>query len=757
MLSRPKAWTSPTLAVALCVAAPAACSDLRAQPPTEPHRHAAEPRVESNAGAGGAYSGSRPEADAGAPDAPESESDPRFATRLDTPADFARLQGEQWAVKYLARIDGRKPPEPLDRDCTFQDTATYPLHLPFLRTFPEFETLDFDTYLTLVVHRASRVLWGGELRLFSGARHPRTGKRGVMGLFVYADAQEPLEIEELLGLYQRIERCAPYARDLLVLVGADTDQAARLREQADELDAFGISVVNAVDLVQPDVAAEGYSVGDGYGYLRIVASGQTLPSDLGPRDLLVIEGASDDIGLVAGLVTALPQNVHSHLNLRLREKQIPNARISDVFQDQALMELDGRLAHLHVEAETATLEPALLVDAEAFWSLRVPPITLPTPDLDEESLMSVAHLSAGDVTAYGSKAANLGELYTVLPKPNRLVGFGIPFSRYREWMEQTGLADRVSELLTDPRTRTDAVYRRSELEALRDAIEDAEVAPESIAELAETAQAVFGSKYETMPLKFRSSSNVEDTTRLSGAGLHDSARGCFADDLDGDTEGPSACLSDDERAALQAELDQRRVELAEHPERTWVADIVKDLSSDLSKERSVARAVKKVYASLWNDRAFEERAYFGIDQQTALMGIQVNPSFVLERVDAVAVTNLSDPDGEPYTRVVSQVGGQPVVDPPDPTVVAETLTFRKSSDGTVMDAQVLTSSSLSPLPIWSRTRLQELADLLSVAQAHFETDVYPEIQPLELDIEIKVTRDDRIVIKQARPYVAGGP
>jgi pyruvate,water dikinase len=756
VLSCSKAWSAPTLAAMLCVAAAAACGSLPREPPTELHRHAADPRPVPNAGAAGSGAGSRPESDAGAAGAAEPETDPRFATRLDTAADFARLQGEQWSVKYLARIDGQEPPEPLDRDCTFQDTATYPLHLHFLRTFPEFETLDFDTYLTLVVHRASRVLWGGELRLFSGARHPRTGQRGVMGLFVYADAEEPLETEKLVEIYRRIEGCAPYARDMLVLVGADTEQAERFRAQAEDLDGFAISVVDHVDLA-PSVAAEAYSVGDGYGYLRIVPSGQPLPSDLGRRDLLVIEGASDDIGLVAGLVTALPQNIHSHLNLRLREKGIPNARISDIFEDQALMDLDGRLAHLHVEDDTAALEPALLVDAETFWSLRVPPITLPTPDLDQKSLMSVAHLSASDVIAYGSKATNLGELYSVLPKANRLTGFGIPFSRYSEWMQQSGLADRVTELLSDPRTRTDAVYRRSELEALREAIEDAEIPKDFVSELAETAEAVLGSKYETLPLKFRSSSNVEDTTRLSGAGLHGSARGCFEDDFDGDTEGPSACLSDDERAALQAELDRRRTELAEHPERTWVADIVKDLSSDLTKERSVARAIKKVYASLWNDRAFEERAYFGIDQRTARMGILVNPSFVLEKVDAVAVTNLFDANGEPYNRVVSQVDGQPVVDPPDPTAAAETLTFRTSSDGTVRDVEVLTSSSLSPSPIWSKARLQELADLLSVAQTHFETDVYPEIQPFELDCEIKVTRDDRIVIKQARPYVSSGP
>ena len=40
---------------------------------------------------------------------------------------------------------------------------------------------------------------------------------------------------------------------------------------------------------------------------------------------------------------------------------------------------------------------------------------------------------------------------------------------------------------------------------------------------------------------------------------------------------------------------------------------------------------------------------------------------------------------------------------------------------------------------------------------HFATNVYPDFTDLRLDIEIEVTSDDRIVIKQARPYLAVEP
>jgi len=42
-------------------------------------------------------------------------------------------------------------------------------------------------------------------------------------------------------------------------------------------------------------------------------------------------------------------------------------------------------------------------------------------------------------------------------------------------------------------------------------------------------------------IRFRSSTNVEDSEQFTGAGLYDSYSGCLLDDLDGDAEGPSQC------------------------------------------------------------------------------------------------------------------------------------------------------------------------------------------------------------------------
>ncbi len=46
-----------------------------------------------------------------------------------------------------------------------------------------------------------------------------------------------------------------------------------------------------------------------------------------------------------------------------------------------------------------------------------------------------------------------------------------------------------------------------------------------------------------------------------------------------------------------------------------------------------------------------------------------------------------------------------------------------------------------------------LATALFAVHDHFATKVYSMLARPSIDVEIKVTRDDRIVFKQARPYL----
>jgi hypothetical protein len=376
----------------------------------------------------------------------------------------------------------------------------------------------------------------------------------------------------------------------------------------------------------------------------------------------------------------------------------------------------------------------------------------PQADLGVTALGAFEALRHGDAVAYGVKAANLGELRRLLPAEHRVDGFAIPFAAYDRFVREGALAGQIAALLDDPAARADTVARNARLKALRAAITAAPFEPALLAAVKTAAVTHYGAGATTLPLRFRSSTNAEDLDDLSGAGLYESKSGCLADDEDGDDEGPSRCLTAARKTQLESYLARWQAELAAHPDRHWIGEIVEGVKSDLTKEKPVATAIRKVWASLWNDRAFDDREYYAIDHRRVFMGIAVHPAFHGEQAEAVAVTNLPGGSGAPVFRVVAQLGEVGVVRPIDPSAVPETLTFQRSPAHAPTAVMRLTPSSISPggAPMWSDAALRVLAGLLFQVQDHF-VGVYGGNRARRFDVEVDVTSDARIVVKQVRP------
>jgi hypothetical protein len=591
--------------------------------------------------------------------------------------------------------------------------------------------------------------------LFPAARHPVSGADGILAYTIYSEstAEEMLNVADIVEVDRRLKAAAPFASDLLVFVPDGGAQIAALRDEADELLAEDVAMADP-SMLRPGFRAETYVAGEGYGYLRLVADESDL-ENIGPRDVLVIDAAPNDLGLVAGLVTRVPQSLGSHVNLRLREKGIPSAAVANVFENSVIAALADRLVHVTATETGVEITPARLEDAESFWSDHRPHVGEPVSDLEVTELQALDTLTAADADAYGTKAANLGELSRVLPAENRVSGFALPFRAYADFMVETALDVEVESLLADEAVWTDAARKRDRLETLRDRIRAAPISPTLEETLRAAIFEAYGEAGTRTRLRFRSSTNAEDLPGVSGAGLYDSRSGCLGDDLDSDEAGPSVCLTEEHETFLRAELAMRRDELAAHPERAFLNELILDLESDLTDEKSAWRAIRRVWASLWNVRAFDDREYYGIDHRAVLMGIAVHPAFVGEELEAVVVTGLEPDAAEPLYRVVSQRGEIGVVRPIDPEARPEILTFRRGEADVPAEIKLVQSSSLSEsgTSLWSDARVAELAGLLFQVQDHFSVAVYPEISPLTLDIEVDVTMDGRTVIKQARPYV----
>ena len=200
--------------------------------------------------------------------------------------------------------------------------------------------------------------------------------------------------------------------------------------------------------------------------------------------------------------------------------------------------------------------------------------------------------------------------------------------------------------------------------------------------------AVFG----TAKVKIRSSTNSEDLPNFSGAGLYDSY-GAYE-----------------------------------------------------SGDRAASKVVTKLFASVWNFRAFEERAFWNIDHQAVRMGCAINQAFTDELANGVLITeNIADPTvAGMYVNV--QQGEESVTNPTN-GALPEVLSILADTGYGVSRQRF---SSLAPgIPLLSTAEVASLYEAGEKARAHFAEFYGPGVI---LDIEFKLTPAHEIVFKQARPY-----
>ena len=172
---------------------------------------------------------------------------PTHLTSLTSSADHDRVEGLTRCaknVRYLIRVDGREPPEPLKDTCLFQNTRRFEYHLLFLRHFPELADMDLERYLDLAVREDTQVWWAGGLYRRDAAVHPGTGQTGVVAYAVYRNEDAtPLTVAELVQIDRRLKGCIPYAADRLVLTPGSPTQRPHFSALATKLAEQGVHVV----------------------------------------------------------------------------------------------------------------------------------------------------------------------------------------------------------------------------------------------------------------------------------------------------------------------------------------------------------------------------------------------------------------------------------------------------------------------------------------------------------------------------------
>jgi len=459
-----------------------------------------------------------------------------------------------------------------------------------------------------------------------------------------------------------------------------------------------------------------YSSGWAQGRLRFVPAvdveswyrdGKLLPSDILLTDLV-----SAELPHVAGIVSFSPATPNSHVVLLAQAHGIPFVYLRDgPLADRAnsltnrliLLRLDD--SDLYTQVDILPLDvdvPAAVTDYLA--RLKAPPeIAIAARQTCGCYSTNTAGLTPDHIRYVGGKAANFGFLRRAVPahSPDAIA---FTFDLWEAFMSQpaTGgltLAEEIDSRLAGYTYPPAMGPLSSDLQEIRDRIRYAS----DFAPLEKSSILAALDRFDPQrKVRFRSSTNAEDTDTFSGAGLYDS------------------------------------------------------YSARPANPEDVFEAMRKVYAGFYNENAFLERLRHGIDEDTVGMAILAHHSFpdADELANGVATHSLRSGSSFTDGRIVSQPGAHSVTNP-DGDELPEVVSFQASPWG-IYPTHEQRSSLLIPgvdhVLSWPG-EYEQLVTLLQSVAAEY-TAFFTGKTALTLDFEYKKMRGDGLVIKQVREVPA---
>lgn len=448
---------------------------------------------------------------------------------------------------------------------------------------------------------------------------------------------------------------------------------------------------------------QAFNVGRAVGKLRVVPLGTPYESLVFARtDIVLLQESYPDITPVAGIIATTFSTPLSHVNLRANAWGVPNA--GDKKARDKFGKLDGKHVYYEVTETKIVVREATAEEVKELEGKIAAgrSVTLPRAKLDVPRFAMLTRMRAKDANIYGTKSANLGEIVTSnLPGVSVPEGFGVPFYYYLQHMQGNKLDEKVEALLKEPRFKTDAAWRKEQLEALRAAIEAAPLEPATLDAIYKRVRVRLGGR----GVFVRSSTNAEDLPGFNGAGLYDT-----------------------------------------------VANVV--------GKQALGAAIRKVWASVWTLRAVDEREAFGIDHRQVYGSVLVQIGVNATAAGVLVTKNLYDPtDKNSFTinakwglgmRVVEgqRIPEQIIFDPTnDGTKIIsradDPVMLRFDEKGGMIEVKVPEGAGV----ILSEERAKKLAE-----QVKAFITVFAHGKPLDVEW---VLEGEKFWTVQARPFVGG--
>ncbi len=390
---------------------------------------------------------------------------------------------------------------------------------------------------------------------------------------------------------------------------------------ANEVARRGLKTVTN-DEIYKAATFQAFTKGRTVGKLHVVPTGTPYESlNYDRHDVVLLQESYPDITPVAGIIATQFSTPLSHVNLRAGAWGIPNA--GDKQARTKYGALDGKIVYYEVTDTSAILRPATQGEIKELEGKIAAGkhVDLPPANLENQRFAMLTRMRAKDVTSYGTKASNLGEIVTAnLPGVRVPMGFGVPFYYYAQHIKQNHLDVKIDAMLADPKFK-DPTWRKTALEEMRKAIMDAPIDPATLDMIYKRVRVKLGGK----GVFVRSSSNSEDLPGFNGAGLYDT-----------------------------------------------VGNVV--------GKQKLGEALRYVWASIWNLRAVDEREAFGIDHKQVYMGVLVQIGINATAAGVLVTKDLWDPTDENGFTINAKWGlGERVV---QGQKVPEQVIFDPTNDGT---------------------------------------------------------------------------
>jgi hypothetical protein len=350
--------------------------------------------------------------------------------------------------------------------------------------------------------------------------------------------------------------------------------------------------------------------------------------EIGDNEILVLKELPISLPPVRGVIVAKPSSPLSHINLLAKGWNIPNVYIKDA--DKLFKELDTYWIEFDATLSNYKFKRATGGVVEGNGS---PDDQIPPADLKVTKVASLGEMRKKDSIAYGSKAANLGEMLNAripgLSVPN---GFSIPYYWYDKFIKDNKIDAIINDLLDDHDFVHNPRIRRQKLDELKKTIQNGKFDDALRADIVKKWKTQLGGK----PVFVRSSSNSEDLPNFSGAGLYSS-------------------------------------------------------KANVVEEDKLIEAVKYVWASLWNFQGYEARVRNYVSQTDVYMSALVQLGIDMDR-GGVMITK--DPFDERNrnavyisavcghnSNVVNNIGmpEQALMNPKSNSVVIMTLSDQKNA------------------------------------------------------------------------------